>query len=200
MPLQSKVNWYKIGVFAAIAIVLFYAGCRYGSGGKQLPTVVTKIDTVVGKNLVTIIRDTVYKPKISNVVIHHYDTTKIFEENFCSDTAIYSDTISVKYGKVIINDTISENTIHSRGFKIDQTLPPTPTIVKTAKETITLPKRSIFYLGFSGTGSKQNYFYSIGSDVSLKLKNDKIYSIGASLTIDNQILFGLGIKFPIKIK
>lgn len=205
-----KVNWYKISVFAAIAIAIFFFGRKCGSGGSVVAndTVSVRIDTLPG--IIQVVIDTHYVPKPYKVVdkvvetkvvkFDHFKTDTVYThpdphgiKRFMLDSAFYSDTVNIDHGTAIINDTITENRIAGRGIKSTIQIP-------IIKETVTIfqPPRNIVYLGFSGTGSKQNFFYSIGTDLSLKTRNDRIYSAGVNLTRDNQVLYEGGFKIPLK--
>lgn len=203
-----KVNWYKVGVFSAIAIAIFLFGRKCGSDGTvkgtSNDTATVRVDTLPG--FLQVIIDTHYVPQPYKVVqyrpVYRTDTLEMDDRVdiiYLDTTGIvisyYSDTTKIDFGHVIISDTISENRIAGRGVKTNQRLP-------IIKETVTIfqPPKNIVYLGFSGTGSKQNFFYSIGTDLSLKTRNDRIYSAGVNLTRDNQVLFEGGVKFPIRLK
>lgn len=202
-----KVNWYAIGFFSVIAAVLFFWGWKCGNAEKVAPeNGVVIYDTIPGK--IEVVIDTQYVPKPYKVVqykpVFKTDTLELTEIVQVDTSQIvldyhrrryYSDTVKIDFGHAIINDTVTENRIAGRGVKTNQRLP-------VIKETVTIfqPPRNILYLGFSGTGSKQNFFYSIGTDLSLKTRNDRIYSAGVNLTRDNQVLFEGGVKFPIRLR
>lgn len=201
---MAKFNWWKFGVIAAAAIAIFYGGCRCGSGGKQPPTITTtQIDTLVLPGTEKVYLDTVYIPKPYKVFVSYKEFIKLPGEVITdtqwitTETRYYSDTIRNKLGAFVIDDTLANNKIIGRNLSATLNLPG-PTVI-TETKILETPKKSIFYIGLNGTGSKQHYFYSIGPDFSLKTKNDKMYSIGVSVTTDNQFLFGAGFKIPIKL-
>lgn len=206
-----KVNWYKVAFFTVIAVALFLIikGCDGGSlfGWKKgKDTISVKHDTIYLLSKA----DTHYVPQPYKVVeyksVLRYRTDMLeLTEIVQVDTSqivldyhrrrFYSDTVKIDHGTAIINDTVTENRIAGRSVKTNQRIP-------VIKETVTIyqPPRNIVYLGFSGTGSKQNFFYSIGTDLSLKTRNDRIYSAGVNLTRDNQVLFEGGVKFPVRLR
>lgn len=199
-----KTNWWKWGVLTAIAAAIFYGGWKCGSGNVKPGSAVTIRDTIITPGQLVI--DTAYVPKPVKVVVRDtigyswHDTMFISpgptnEINRVIHKAYYSDTVKVSYGSVTITDTITDNRIIGRSVNADISV---PTVTKTV--TLTQPKRAILYGGLNVSGGPQNYLFSLGADLSLKTKNDRIYSAGVSLTRDNQVLYGIGMKFPIRLK
>lgn len=148
--------------------------------------VITKTDTVVqlkqyteyqkGKNIYHKVLDTIYK--LDEVQIH--DTAFIIKDY--NQVVAYSDTIKRDSNVFIINDTISQNKIQSRGFK--------STI---AEKTITITKdiyhksKNEFYLGLVGDVRRIDNKVSIGAGVMYK-KQKEVYTF--SITA-NQFNIGL---------
>lgn len=197
-----KTSWLKWAVLAVIAAALFFLGFKCGSGNTTAGTV--KRDTVPGQ--LKVIIDTHYVPKpykvIDRQIITNIDTVPVLEQIDTSQIVIdyhrlryYSDTVKIDYGSAIISDTVTENKITGRSVKATLQIP-------VIKETITLyqPKRNIVYFGLSAQGGPQNYLFAAGADLSLKTRNDRMYSAGVSLTRDNQVLYGIGVKFPIRLR
>lgn len=204
-----KTNWWKWGALTVIAAALFFWGFK--CGGDNVKAVVHK-DTVrvtVDSGYETVVIDTQYVPKpykvyggINGGIINTVDTVYQLVQIDTSQLLIdyhrqryYSDTVSIDHGTAVISDSVSQNRITGRSLKVSQRIP-------VIKETVTLfqPKRNIVYLGVNVQGGPQNYLFAAGADLSLKTKNDRIYSLGASLTRDNQVLYQGGVRFPIRLR
>lgn len=219
---MGKTNWYKIGFYLCAALVVFLilrscggpGGSYFSCNGKR-DTIAHKIDTTIKKDS----SDTSYVPKV--VTIHdtmpgktsyvpYFDT--LYMDTFYVDRPVtakidtaailkryyqvltYSDTQKVKRGKVIINDTVTQNRIVRRGLKTFIT-------DTTIKETVVLsqPKKMILYFGFSAMGDRKDPFNMAGVDLSLKGKNDRQYSIGMNLRNDGHVFYEAGVRFPIRL-
>lgn len=201
---MKKLNWYKIAVFATIAIVIFLLGRKCGDGGSPVQPGVEVVDTVYLDTTTEVAYIPVPVKVVEPEVVYKTDTLETFEVVQVDTSQVlidyhrrryYRDTVSIEYGTAIISDTITANRIAGRSVKTHLQIP-----VITSTVTVYQPPRNIVYLGFSATGSTQNYFYSIGADLSLKVKNDRIYSAGVNLTRDNQLLYQAGVKFPIRLR
>lgn len=136
--------------------------------------VVTKTDTVVqvkqyteyqkGKNIYHKVLDTIYR--IDKVKIH--DTTFIVKDY--NQVVAYSDTIKRDSNVFIINDTISQNKIQSRGLKstiVDKTI--------TITKDISHKSKNEFYLGLVGDVRRIDNKVSIGAGVMYK-KQKEVYT------------------------
>jgi hypothetical protein len=98
-------------------------------------------------------------------------------------TYAYSDTINVDSNTFVINDTISQNKIQSRGFEAkitEKTI--LTTINKTAKAKNTL------YLGFRGDLSGSNGLEVLSPGIMLNAKNKAL--IGLNLNINKNFNVG----------
>lgn len=202
-----KSVFYLFCFIAGIAVALFFKGCNGCSGGNaKVDTIYHKIDTqwISGK------KDTVYqltpyavyytKEKVLHDTLETFetipvliDTARILEQYFA--TRFYSDTQSIKYGTVIINDTITQNRITGRSLHENTNLP-------IIKETTVLsqPKRTVGYIGLSAMGNQGSFLYAIGATFGLKFKNDKYAGIMAMLTKDGQPAYGIELKLPIRFR
>lgn len=200
-----KINWWMIS-FIAIAVLWGFregCGCRKGTGdvvGGPSP------EPVYLPGVETIIIDTHYVPVVKKVAkpdqlgvvrlkeVVRYDTVEVpVIVEVSEGTAFYRDSLPVSHGYAIIQDTVSENRITGRGFRLNQALP-------TVERTIPEKKRNVVYLGISGTGGKQNYLYSVSGDISLKDKRDRMWSIAGHVTVDNRFLIGAGIRWPVRLR
>lgn len=207
MKWRERLFW---GVAFLLLVLFFRAcgeGCRIFRGKKPTQdTISVKIDTIYVQSKT----DTFYQPipKIKyqyitrntvdtltefEVRIDPVDTAAILAEYY--STYIYSDSIPVKYGHIKIKDTVTKNKIQGRSVALDQHL---PVITKTV--TLTQPKRTVGYIGFSGLGNGKDPIYSIGADLSLKLKNDKIFGVGIQYGRDNTVFYQGRFALPIRLR
>jgi hypothetical protein len=141
--------------------------------GKDIPYVIIATDTV---------HDSV------RYLVH--DTVRIVTDYM--RTYAYSDTISVNSNTFVINDTISQNKIQSRGFEAKITEKTIfTTITKAAKDKNTL------YLGFRGDLSESNGLEVLSPGIVLNVKNKALMGLNVDLGLNRQIRFGAGIYFKI---
>ena len=195
--------------FAFVAYLLF----RTVKACNGLPTIGNHGDTVkVVHDTVTIIErhDTTYKPVITSIT-----TNTVYKPIFITDTlysievgeadtaailaryfqkVFYSDTQKVTHGSIIINDTVTRNRIVSRRLQTNITVP-------EITNTITLrqPKRLVMYFGVNGIGSQATPLFGAGVDLSVKWRDDRMFTIGAILN-RNDIFYQTGVKWPIRLK
>jgi len=141
--------------------------------GKDIPYVIITTDTV---------HDSV------RYLVH--DTIRIVSDYM--RTYAYSDTINVDSNTFVINDTISQNKIQSRGFeaKITEKTIHT-TITKAAKAKNTL------YLGFRGDLSESYGLEVLSPGIVLNVKNKALIGLNVDLGLNRQIRYGAGIYFKI---
>lgn len=172
-------------------------GCRKGTGDvvggpSHEPVYLTGTETVIIDTQYVPVPYEVVKSKVHEIEYFKTDTVEVpVIVEVSEGTAYYRDSLPVSHGYAIIQDTVAGNRITGRNFRLNQALP-------VVKETVAEKKRTVVYLGLNAQGSKQNFFYSIGADVSLKAKNDRIYSVGVGVTKDNQLLYGAGFKWPVR--
>jgi hypothetical protein len=141
--------------------------------GKDIPYVIIATDTV---------HDSV------RYLVH--DTIRIVSDYM--RTYAYSDTINVDSNTFVINDTISQNKIQSRGFEAkitEKTI--LTTITKAAKAKNTL------YLGFRGDLSESNGLEVLSPGIVLNVKNKALIGLNVDLGLNRQIRYGAGIYFKI---
>jgi hypothetical protein len=132
--------------------------------GKDIPYVIIATDTV---------HDSV------QYLVH--DTIRIVSDYM--RTYAYSDTINVDSNTFVINDTISQNKIQSRGFEAkitEKTI--LTTITKAAKA------KNSLYLGFRGDLSESNGLEVLSPGIMLNAKNKAL--IGLSLNINKNFNIG----------
>lgn len=205
VSIRSLIFWGLV----VLVIVLFIKGCGntlfHGFFGTKTDTLSVKVDTV----WVIEKRDTMYIPvpqKITNTIykpLYKTDTLEITEV-LPTDTAailarfyqkvFYSDTQKVEYGTIIIGDTVYRNRIASRRLQTEFKLPNVNTTITVEK------KRNVVYLGATLVGTPNSYLYAVGGDLSLKSKDDKIYTIGAFSTKGGDVYYQAGFKAPIRFR
>lgn len=197
---QNIISWI---VLIIVAILAFKCGrsCNRPKVEQPMKTVV-KTDTVFVKDK----SDTVYVPELvklkpSNPLpiwivdtiylesFQHIDTAFILKDYFAR--AIYSDTQKVKYGSIIINDTVTQNRIASRGLQTNFNI---PIITKTV--TLTEPKRTQIYFGLDGMSDFKHNVYA-GFSGALRSKKGGIWEAGAMYGNDNNLYFFGSRKFLI---
>lgn len=191
-----------IWIATIILIIIFFRSCFNGS---RKPTETVRIDTVWRHAAI----DTEYVPEIGGVTntIHvtKWKTDTLVEyEVLSTDTAAilqrfyqvvhYEDVQPIQYGTVTINDTISQNRITGRRLQVNQSIPEVTKIITKVE------RRTIGYIGASLIGTPTQPLYAIGADFSLKLKNDRIYSMGVQYGRDNILSYTGGFKLPIRLR
>jgi hypothetical protein len=178
---------YALIILTAFVAVFCYRSCN---GIKDIQVVETIVhDTITQKVLTTrwkqgnaipyviIATDTVH----DSVRYTVHDTIRIVSDYM--RTYAYSDTINVDSNTFVINDTISQNKIQSRGFEAkitEKTI--LTTITKAAKTKNTL------YLGFRGDLSESNGLEVLSPGIMLNAKNKAL--IGLNLNINKNFNIG----------
>ena len=141
--------------------------------GKEIPFVIIATDTV---------HDSV------RYLVH--DTVQILTDYM--RTYSYSDTINVDSNTFVINDTISQNKIQSRGFEAKIT---EKTILTTITKT---PKaKNTLYLGFRGDLSGSNGLVVLSPGIMLNAKNKAL--IGLNVNINKNFNIGYSGSLYFKI-
>ena len=197
-------SWLKdfktLTIIGLIIVIFLLRECR---GEKSpIPTepvtivkIETKYDTIV-ETVETYIPE--YRTKVKWKTVHDtievhdtipIDTTSILEDYFA--TYAYTDTLKTDSVTFVINDTISQNKILSRGINYSLVYP--TTIISTERE---VNKREL-YIGFGLGGDKQQLSF-VGSELMLRNKKERIYGVG--LGINNSFEPILTFKMSWKIK
>jgi hypothetical protein len=141
--------------------------------GKDIPYVIIATDTV---------HDSVH------ITVH--DTIRIMTDYM--RTYAYSDTINVDSNTFVINDTISQNKIQSRGFEAkitEKTI--LTTITKAAKAKNTL------YLGFRGDLSESNGLEVLSPGIMLNAKNKALIGLNVNINKNFNIGYSGSVYFKI---
>ena len=196
-------NFQSLIIIGLIIVIFLLRECR----GEKSPiptepiTVVkieTKYDTIV-ETVPTYIPK--YKTRVKwktktvhdTIEIHDtipVDTASVLEEYFAAYA--YTDTLKKDSVTFIINDTISQNKILSRGIKYNLVYP--TTIIQTERE---VNKREL-YVGFGLGGDRQQISYA-GSELILRTKKDKLYGVGIGVNNSFQPILTFKMNWKVKM-
>jgi hypothetical protein len=196
-------NFQSLIIIGLIIVIFLLRECR----GEKSPlpaepvTIVkieTKYDTIV-ETVPTYIPK--YKTRVKwktktvhdTVEIHDtipVDTVSVLEEYFA--TYAYTDTLKKDSVTFIINDTISQNKILSRGIKYNLVYP--TTIIQTERE---VNEREL-YVGFGLGGDRQQISYA-GSELILRTKKEKLYGVGIGINNSFQPILTFKMNWKVKM-
>ena len=193
-------NFQTLIIIGLVIVIFLLRECKGESKGAPIEPVTivkieTKYDTIV-ETVETYIPE--YRTKVKYKTVHDtieihdtipIDTTSILEDYFSSYA--YTDTLKTDSVTFVINDTISQNKIQSRGINYSLVY---PTTVITKESVVN--KREL-YIGFGLGGDKQQLSY-VGSELLLRNKKQRIYGIG--LGINNSFEPILTFKMSWKVK
>jgi hypothetical protein len=187
---------YALIILTAFVAVFCYRSCN---GIKDIQVVESVVhDTITqikvtsrwlqGKDIpyVIITTDTVH----DSVQYTVHDTIRIVSDYM--RTYAYSDTINVDSNTFVINDTISQNKIQSRGFEAkitEKTI--LTTITKAAKAKNTL------YLGFRGDLSESNGLEVLSPGIMLNAKNKALIGLNVNINKNFNIGYSGSVYFKI---
>jgi len=191
---MTTIKDYLIIILAFFAMVWLYESCHSSSpvveSVKSDTVYKTKVTSrwLKGNSIpyVIIATDTVH----DSVQYLVHDTVQILTDYM--RTYAYSDTINVDSNTFVINDTISQNKIQSRGFEAKIT---EKTILTTTNKTAKA-KNSV-YLGFRGDLSGSNGLEVLSPGIVLNAKNKALIGLNVDLGLNRQIRYGLGVYFKI---
>jgi hypothetical protein len=196
-------NFQSLIIIGLIIVIFLLRECK----GEKSPlpaepiTIVkieTKYDTIV-ETVPTYIPK--YKTRVKwktktvhdTVEIHDtipVDTASVLEEYFA--TYAYTDTLKKDSVTFIINDTISQNKILSRGIKYNLVYP--TTIIQTERE---VNEREL-YVGFGLGGDRQQISYA-GSELILRTKKEKLYGVGIGINNSFQPILTFKMNWKVKM-
>jgi hypothetical protein len=166
--------------------------------GKKYEVVDRKTDTVYVPTKVVEYRPgkKIYLDKIIQVEVpSKVDTASILKNYYAK--RIYIDTLKLadSLGYIVVNDTISENTILGRlwNAQVNKITIKDQVIVKE------LPRNQV-YIGLVGGFDPQNIVNFFGPSVVLKTKTDKLYSVGIGYSGNKTVSVQGGIYWKIKLK
>ena len=205
-------SWLKdfktLTIIGLIIVIFLLRECKGESKGAPTEPVTivkieTKYDTIV-ETVETYIPEYRTKVKWKTKTVHDtvevhdtvpVDTLSILEDYFA--TYAYTDTLKKDSVIFVINDTISQNRILSRGINYSLVYP--TKIISTERE---VNKREL-YIGFGLGGDKQQLSY-VGSELMLRNKKERIYGVGLGINQNFEpiLTFKMSwkIKFPQKPK
>lgn len=146
-----------------------------GKPAKEVVKTERKTDTVWQHSRDTFTR-TITHLKPYAVIRHRTDTLiEYLEARSEAETALYSDSVAVQYGKVYINDTLQNNRIQGRSVVTAFNVPVvTNTITRTTTE-----RRVKGFLTGTVQGSYQQPFGAIGGGFMLQFKNSNAVEVSA---------------------
>jgi hypothetical protein len=187
---------YALIILTAFVAVFCYRSCN---GIKDIQVVESIVhDTITqikvtsrckqGKDIpyVIIATDTVH----DSVQYTVHDTIRIVSDYM--RTYAYSDTINLDSNTFVINDTISQNKIQSRGFEAkitEKTI--LTTINKAAKAKNTL------YLGFRGDLSESNGLEVLSPGIMLNAKNKALIGLNVNISKNFNIGYSGSVYFKL---
>ena len=197
-------SWLKdfktLTIIGLIIVIFLLRECKGESKGAPIePATIVKIETkydTIVETVETYIPE--YRTKVKWKTVHDTievhdtiptDTASILKDYF--ETYAYTDTLKTDSVTFVINDTISQNKILSRGINYSLVYP--TTIISTERE---VNKREL-YIGFGLGGDKQQLSF-VGSELMLRNKKERIYGVG--LGINNSFEPILTFKMSWKIK
>jgi hypothetical protein len=145
-------------------------------------TIETKWDTVN-------VTQTEYVPKWRTKVVTEHDTIPLNIDTMSILKDYYSkyhytDTLNLDtLGYLVLNDTITKNSILSRSFNTKIQIPTT-----TITKEIYLNKRELYWgLGIQGRTDQLNY---LGGELMYRTKNKQVYGLGVGVNQDFQPIIG----------
>ena len=193
-------NFQTLIIIGLIIVIFLLRECKGESKGAPIePATIVKIETkydTIVETVETYIPE--YRTKVKWKTVHDTievhdtiptDTASILKDYF--ETYAYTDTLKTDSVTFVINDTISQNKILSRGINYSLVYP--TTIISTERE---VNKREL-YIGFGLGGDKQQLSF-VGSELMLRNKKERIYGVG--LGINNSFEPILTFKMSWKIK
>lgn len=200
-------TWLKdfktLTIIGLIIVIFLLRECRGESKGTSVEPVTvvkveTKYDTIV-ETVETYIPE--YRTKIKwktktvhdTVEVHDtvpIDTLSILEDYFA--TYAYTDTLKKDSVTFIINDTISQNRILSRGINYSLVYP--TKIIQTERE---VNKREL-YLGFGIGGDRQQLSF-VGSELLLRNKKERIYGVGLGINQNFEPILTFKMSWKVKM-
>lgn len=194
-------DFKTLTIIGLIIVIFLLRECR--GNRSPIPTepvtvvkVETKYDTIV-KEVKSYVPQ--YKTKVKIKTVHDtirihdtipVDTAAILKDYFT--TYAYTDTLKEDSVTFVINDTISQNKILSRGINYNLVYP--TTIISKERE---VNKREL-YIGF-GVGGDRRQISFIGSELLLRNKKDKIYGIGLGINQNFRPVLTFKMNWKVKL-
>ena len=174
----------RILIFILALILLYQSQCTKKDDVEPevIVTIETKWDTVS-------VTQTEYVPKWKTKIVTEHDTIPqdidtmdILRDYYAR--YFYTDTLNLDtLGYLVLNDTITKNSILNRSFTSKIQIPTT-----TITKEIYLNKREFYWgLGVHGRPDQLNY---VGGEFMYRTKNKQVYGLGVGLNQDLQPVFG----------
>jgi len=191
---MTTIKDFLIIILAFFAMMWLYESCHRSSPVIESVKTDTVYQTKVttrwkqGKDIpyVIIATDTVH----DSVQYLVHDTIRIVTDYM--RTYAYSDTINVDSNTFVINDTISQNKIQSRGFEAKIT-------EKTILTTITkeAKAKNSLYLGFRGDLSGSNGLEVLSPGIMLNAKNKALIGLNVNISKNFNIGYSGSVYFKL---
>ena len=167
-----------------------------GGGNDNVVTEPTIITETVTKWDTLKIDSLVYVPKwrtkietIHDTIPTDIDTLSILKDYYAK--YFYTDTLSLdSLGNIVINDTISRNSILFREIQPNVLIPTT-----TVTNTVYINNRE-FYVGV-GLKGRTNQINYLGGELLYKTKNKQVYGVGIGVNQDFQPVLGFSMHWKL---
>lgn len=190
-----KINLSTLLILALIALLVLQRECQ-SPPSPVSSTVITKVETKW--DTVSIVK-TEYIPKwktrtetIHDTIPSDIDTLSILKDYYAK--YFYTDTLDLDtLGNIVINDTVSRNTIVSRRIKPNVFIPTT-----TIHSNTTINKTRL-YTGINMSANKQS-LNQAGIGLILKTKKLRMYGVGIGFNRDLQPVISGSLYWEIKLK
>ena len=200
--MKSWLKDFKTLIIIGLIIVIFLLReCKGESKGAPIePATIVKIETkydTIVETVETYIPE--YRTKVKWKTVHDTievhdtiptDTASILKDYF--ETYAYTDTLKTDSVTFVINDTISQNKILSRGINYSLVYP--TTIISTERE---VNKREL-YIGFGLGGDKQQLSF-VGSELMLRNKKERIYGVGLGINQNFEPILTFKMSWKVKM-
>ena len=153
--------------------------------GQTINKTVRRLQQRSGSN---VIKDTIMRHTIPSDI----DTLSILKDYYAK--YFYTDTLDLDtLGNIVVNDTVSRNTIISRRIESNVFIPTT-----TVHSNTTINKTRL-YTGINMSANKQS-LNQAGINLMLKTKKSKMYSVGIGFNRDLQPIVSGGLYWEIRVK
>ena len=190
-----KINLSTLLILALIILLILQRECQSPPSPVN-PTVITKVET---KWDTLKIDRLVYVPKwktktktIHDTIPSDIDTLSILKDYYAK--YFYTDTLDLDtLGNIVVNDTVSRNTIVSRRIK------PNIFIPTTTVHSNTTTNKTRLYTGINISANKQSLSQA-GVNLMLKTKKSKMYGVGIGFNRDLQPVLSGSLYWELKLK
>lgn len=205
--MKNAATIVKYVAIAIVAVVIFLLLKRCGHGDvkpAKNDTVKVRIDTVINHYDTVVVKVPVpYKvtyhdtlesePTLTYLPIDQYPTAIQNMLKEYNATKYFRDSVTVKYGKVVIADTLRWNRITGRSITTEFNI---PEITHTV--TLSAARRTVGLIGGEVLGNKSTPFYAVGASFGLMFRNQKYYGIGALLDKNGNVWYNVKLMLPIR--